>query len=62
MTYVFEFRLPNVQEGSSEAEKEMQKFKGVSTPTRCSFEFVTNEMTDGEEGSREQHRCDSGDG
>jgi hypothetical protein len=31
MTYAFEFRLPNVQEGSEEAEKEVQKLKGVST-------------------------------
>jgi hypothetical protein len=32
MTYAFEFRLSNVQEGSEEAEKEMQRLKGVSTP------------------------------
>lgn len=30
MTYVFEFRLPNVQEGTEEAEKELAKLKGVS--------------------------------
>jgi hypothetical protein len=31
MTYVFEFRLPKVQEGSEQAEKEAQRLKGVST-------------------------------
>jgi len=30
MTYAFEFRLPEVKEGSAEAEKELQKLKGVS--------------------------------
>jgi hypothetical protein len=32
MTYVFEFRLPNVQQGSEEAGKEVQRLKGVSDP------------------------------
>jgi hypothetical protein len=32
MTYVFEFRLPDVKEGSEEAEKEAQRLKGVSIP------------------------------
>lgn len=31
MTYVFEFRLPNVQEGTEEADKELAKLKGVSS-------------------------------
>jgi hypothetical protein len=31
MTYAFEFRLPGVEEGSEQAEKEVQRFKGVST-------------------------------
>lgn len=30
MTYVFEFRLPNVQEGTEEADKELARLKGVS--------------------------------
>jgi hypothetical protein len=30
MTYAFEFRLPGVQEGSEQAEKEVQRLKGVS--------------------------------
>ncbi|EUC46829.1 hypothetical protein COCMIDRAFT_4118 [Bipolaris oryzae ATCC 44560] len=30
MTYVFEFRLPNVQEGTEEAEKELARLKGMA--------------------------------
>ena len=30
MTYTFEFSLDNIQEGSPEAEKELQRLKGVS--------------------------------
>ena len=35
MTYMFEFVVPHVQEGTPEAEKEIQKFKGVSTYSFC---------------------------
>jgi hypothetical protein len=63
MTYAFEWNLPNIQEGTPEAEKEIQRLKGVSTPAHChsllgmvdksyaGLELDTNEMTDGQEGS-----------
>lgn len=55
MTYMFEFSVPHVQEGTPEAEKEIQKFKGVSTcffvenaRMRCvGVRSVANEVTDG---------------
>lgn len=30
MTYMFEFNLPHVQEGSEEKEKEVKKLKGMA--------------------------------
>ena len=63
MTYAFEWIMPNLQEGTPEADKERQRLKGVSTPAHChchtgmadannaGFELDTNEMIDGEESS-----------
>ena len=52
MTYAFEFRLPDVQEGSEKAGEEVVRFKGVSTFKRCGvvFRLGANDGVDGEEG------------
>jgi len=63
MTYMFEFVVPHVQEGTPEAEKEIQKFKGVSTCSsvetarmrRACVRSVANQVTDGKESGREQY-------
>lgn len=31
MTYAFEFNFPHIEEGSKEAEEQLQKLKGVSS-------------------------------
>jgi hypothetical protein len=44
MTYAFEFRLPNVQEGTEEAEKELQRLKGVSSLPYFFLSFLLSRL------------------
>jgi hypothetical protein len=47
MTYAFEYKLPNIKEGSEEAEKELQKLKSVSYFVPC---FILSSNKETEEG------------
>lgn len=48
MTYLFEFRLPEVKEGSAEAEKELQKLKGMAkTAVESSINVIREMVKDG---------------
>ncbi|KNG52320.1 DUF1857-domain-containing protein [Stemphylium lycopersici] len=48
MTYAFEFRLPNVKEGTEEADKEMQKLKGMAKKAvEMSIDAIREMVKDG---------------
>ncbi|CAO2658814.1 Nn.00g065370.m01.CDS01 [Neocucurbitaria sp. VM-36] len=48
MTYAFEFRYPNIQEGSKEAEEQLQKLKATSKKAvESSIEAIRQMVVDG---------------
>ncbi|KAH6875868.1 hypothetical protein J4E91_002028 [Alternaria rosae] len=48
MTYMFEFSVPHVQEGTPEAEKEIQKFKGMAKKAvESSIDAIREMVKDG---------------
>ncbi|KAI4615546.1 uncharacterized protein J4E88_000407 [Alternaria novae-zelandiae] len=48
MTYMFEFVVPHVQEGTPEAEKEIQKFKGMAKKAvESSIDAIREMVKDG---------------
>ncbi|USP76743.1 hypothetical protein yc1106_04017 [Curvularia clavata] len=48
MTYVFEFRLPEVKEGTAEAEKELQRLKGMAkVAVESSINVIRQMVKDG---------------
>ena len=55
MTYAFEFRFPHIQDGSPEAEEQLQKLKAVSYWFYVGMRGDANEMADFEEGGRVQY-------